>query len=179
MIDRLGVVGAGVDRLILGVGVLLREKPRVPSDVLRLTCALGCAGRLTRGLIDGVGALEGRDMTLRLPCEGSVRCGVGREIDGVARLGADRAARPRASLLPELRSARWASTAEASRRVAATATAIATKLDFCLFENIVDLLPPAARWRASVRPIAAGSLHALCDRAIRVHHMANNRAETS
>jgi hypothetical protein len=146
VIDRLGVegvVGAGVDRLMPGVGVLLRDKPRVPNDVLRLTCVLGCAGRLTRGLIDGVGAVEGRDMTLRLPCEGSVRCGVGRL--GAGRLGADRAARPRASLLLELRSALWASTAEASKKIVVTATAVATKLDFLLVENIVDLLPPAAR----------------------------------
>jgi len=153
--ERLGVEGAaGAGRLMLGaglgVGVLPKEKlPRVPSALLRLIWMLDCGGLLTRGLIDGLGAVDGRDMKPRLLCEGSVRCGVAREIDGAGWLGVGLAVCPPAWRLLSLvlRCALWASAAEASNKAAVTvmATATATERDFSFVENIIDLLPPATR----------------------------------
>ncbi|MBN2129523.1 MAG: hypothetical protein JW741_08500 [Sedimentisphaerales bacterium] len=150
--DRLGTEGVdGAGRLmlggVLGAGVRLEEMlPRVPRELFLLIWIFGCDGRLIRGLIDRLGVLvEGRDMKPRLLCEGSVRCGVGREIDGVGRLGAGRAAwrlldeRP---LSLEPRVARWAWATEPNNRAAATTASTATKLDFSFFENIIDLLSP-------------------------------------
>jgi len=151
--DRLGVEGiAGAGRLmlggVLGAGVLLEEMlPRVPSELSLLIWIFGWDGRLIRGLTDRLGvAVEGRDMKPRLLCEGSVRCGVDREIDGADDLGDGRAAwRPldERPLSLEPRVARWAWATEPDNRAAATTMAIAaTKLDFSFFENIIDLLSP-------------------------------------
>ncbi len=148
--ERLGVDGAaGADRLMLGAGlragVLLKEKPpRAPSTLLRLVWILDC-GRLT----DGLGAVDGRDMRLRLPCEGSVRCGVDREIDGAGRLGAGLVVCLLLWRLLSLvlRCALWASASETTSKAAVTAmaTTTATERDFSFVENIIDLLPPATR----------------------------------
>ncbi|MDI6447544.1 hypothetical protein [Anaerobaca lacustris] len=153
--ERLGVEGAaGAERLMLGaglgVGVLPKEKlPRVPSALLRLIRMLDCGGLLIRGLTDGLGAVDGRDMRLRLPCEGSVRCGVDREIEGAGRLGAGLVVCPLLWRLLSLvlRCALWASASETTSKAAVTAmaTATATERDFSFVENIIDLLPPATR----------------------------------
>ncbi len=186
--DRLGVEGiAGAGRLmlggVLGAGVRLEEMlPRVPKELFLLIWILGCDGRLIRGLTDRLGvAVEGRDMKPRLLCEGSVRCGVGREIDGVGRLGAGRAAwrlldeRP---LWLEPRVARWAWATEPNNRAAATTMAIAaTKLDFSFFENIIDLLSPGdCPPKDAPCGIAVGRLHALRDRMTRAIAMPKDRA---
>jgi hypothetical protein len=86
--DRLGAEGIegadGAGRLMLGdglrVGVRVTvELPRVPSELLRLICILGCKPTLMRGLTDRLGAIEGMD-----------RCGIERGADWIDRLGAGR-----------------------------------------------------------------------------------------
>jgi hypothetical protein len=147
--DRLGIEGvAGADRLKPGdglrVGALLKEELlREPSEVPRSICILGCEGMLIRGLTDRLGAVDGRDMKPRLLCEGMVRCGIDREIDGADRLGADGVV---CRLLPELRCVRCASAAEANNSAAITAIAAPTaaELNFFFIENIIDLLSPTA-----------------------------------
>lgn len=99
---------------------------------------------MIRGLIERFGLVEGLDVKPRLPCEGNVRCGVGRESDGADRLGVGWLGWLPLLLAGALRCVLWASAAEASSNAAtkATATAIATELDF-FFVNITDLLSPA------------------------------------
>lgn len=149
--DRLGVEGTdGAGRLMLGdglrVGVRVTvELLRVPSELLRLICILGCEPTLMRGLTDRLGAIEGMDRCgIERGADWIDRLGAGRDIDGADRLGVDRLAWP--PLLREPRSLRWASADGASSRAAATTTApaIIKDLDFFFVENIVDLLSPAA-----------------------------------
>lgn len=136
---------------VLGAGVGLDEMlPRVPSELFLLTWIFGWEGMLIRGLIDRLGVVvEGRDMKPRLLCEGTVCCGIDREIDGARWLGAGLVVRPLDGrpLSPEPRVVRWASAAETNNKDATTAMAVAaaTELDFSFVENIIDLLSPGDR----------------------------------
>ncbi len=168
---------------VLGVGFGLEEKlPRVPSALFLLIWMFGCEGLLIRGLTDRLGVVaEGRDMKPRLLCEGSVCCGIDREIDGADCLGAGLVAWRPLSLEPRV--VRWASAAEANNKAATTATAptAATELDFSFVENIIDLLSPGDWTPPSEKlpcRIAVGSLHALRDRITRAHQMPQDRTET-